>query len=335
MKAGKIPNELLKYLLDDLSVIPDARLELGPAIGEDSAILNINDQIVLVGSDPITFPTESPGWHSVIINSNDIAASGGIPKWYTATILMPEGSSTQEFTDIFKDISNTCAKMNIQLIGGHSEVTAGVQHPIISGTMIGLADRTDLKPTKNAQISDDILITKYCPIEGLNIILAQYPDIISAAGLTPSEIASITTMSSKTNMSIINEAKIVKTFEEVHSMHDPTEGGIATALIEMLSASRIGAIIDESSLPIPNSAHKLCRHIDIDPLGLVASGSLLFTATSQVSDEIILALQRMSINCTKIGYTVPESEGVSIIQSDSGLKTPLPVFSTDEITKLI
>ena len=209
MKAGKIPNELLKYLLDDLSVIPDARLELGPAIGEDSAILNINDQIVLVGSDPITFPTESPGWHSVIINSNDIAASGGIPKWYTATILMPEGSSTQEFTDIFKDIANTCAKMNIQLIGGHSEVTAGVRHPIISGTMIGLADRTDLKPTNNAQISDDILITKYCPIEGLNIILTQYPDIIVAAGLTPSEIASITTISSKTNMSIINEAKIV------------------------------------------------------------------------------------------------------------------------------
>ena len=233
MKAGKIPNELLKHLLDGLSVIADGRLELGPSIGEDSAILNINGQIVLVGSDPITFPTESPGWHSVIINSNDIAASGGIPKWYTATILMPEGSSTQEFTDIFKDVANTCADMDIQLIGGHSEVTASVRHPIISGTMIGLADRTDLKPTNNAQISDDILITKYCPIEGLNIILTQYPDIIVAAGLTPSEIASITTISSKTNMSIINEAKIVKTFEEVHSMHDPTEGGIATALIEL------------------------------------------------------------------------------------------------------
>ena len=225
--------------------------------------------------------------------------------------------------------------MNIKLIGGHSEVTAGVRHPIISGTMIGLADRTDLKPTNNAQISDDILITKYCPIEGLNIILTQYPDIIDAAGLTPSEIASITTMSSKANMSIINEAKIVKTFEEVHSMHDPTEGGLATALREMLSASCVGAIIDESSLPIPTSAQKLCRLIDIDPLGLVASGSLLFTIASQVSDEIILALQSMSINCTKIGYTVPESEGVSIIQSGSGLKIPLPVFSTDEITKLI
>ena len=335
MKAGKIPNELLKHLLDGLSVIADGRLELGPSIGEDSAILNINEQIVLVGSDPITFPTESPGWHSVIINSNDIAASGGIPKWYTATILMPEGSSTQEFTDIFKDVANTCADMDIQLIGGHSEVTASVRHPIISGTMIGLANRTDLKPTNNAQIFDDILITKYCPIEGLNIILTQYPDIIDAAGLTPSEIASITTMSSKANMSIINEAKIVKTFEEVHSMHDPTEGGLATALREMLSASCVGAIIDESSLPIPTSAQKLCRLIDIDPLGLVASGSLLFTIASQVSDEIILALQSMSINCTKIGYTVPESEGVSIIQSDSGLKIPLPVFSTDEITKLI
>ena len=59
MKAGKIPNELLKHLLDDLSVIADGRLELGPAIGEDSAILNINDQIVLVAVSytHLTLPT--------------------------------------------------------------------------------------------------------------------------------------------------------------------------------------------------------------------------------------------------------------------------------------
>ncbi|MFL2644538.1 MAG: AIR synthase related protein [Dehalococcoidia bacterium] len=334
MKAGKIPGETLRNLLSNLTIISDSGVELGPAIGEDTAVINIKGQTVLIGSDPITFPTENPGWHSVIINSNDVAASGGVPKWYSATILMPEHSTEQEFSSIFKDIAETCSHMNIQLIGGHSEVTPAVQYPVVSGSMIGIADNLHVKPTHNAKEFDDILITKHCPIEGIKLLLSYFPNLSQFEGLSPSDIEFLKRLSIANNMDILPEATLLKTYKEVNSMHDPTEGGIATGLAEVTSASNVGALIYESELPIPAAFRKICSQIEIDPLGLIASGSLLFTTSAGISGEIIGELKSLSIQCSNIGQIMPREHGSMLIESYSNQKVPLPTFDRDEITKI-
>lgn len=335
VKAGKISNHILQNLLETLPTRAGSHVEQGPAIGEDCAILNINGRMILVASDPITFPTENPGWHSVIINSNDIAASGGTPKWYTSTILIPEHTEEIDYTNIFNEIAHTCLSMDIELIGGHSEITHSVKYPIVSGTMIGTAEASEIKRTNNAQEGDDIFITKYSPIEAIQIIMSQFPNALLQSGLDTSDIEYLGKIAGRDNLSILQDSKIARRFLEVHSMHDPTEGGVSTGLYELVSSSHVGAVIQESDLPIPDQWYKACEMMNVNPLGLVASGSLLFTADPKAKQDIIDEFNRHSIKCSHIGKVTSEFTGISLVTRDSADKIPLPFFERDEITKLI
>tara|TARA_A100001037_G_scaffold306630_1_gene353456 strand:- start:3293 stop:4300 length:1008 start_codon:yes stop_codon:yes gene_type:complete len=334
MDIGKIPKNILEALLSSIPILESCDTRYGPAIGEDCAILNLNGENLLIGSDPITFPTTNPGWHSVIINSNDIAASGGTPRWYLATILMPPHSNQNEFSQIFEDVVSTCVNMGIQLVGGHSEITNAVRHPIVSGSMIGLATDSQVKPTCNARLNDNIFLTKYCPIEGINIIVSQLPELLKKANLSESNIKNLEIIASNNNMSILPEAALLRELLEVHSMHDPTEGGIANAIHELLSASQLGGLIYETSLPIPDTFANLCSVSNINPLGLIASGSLLFTASPDMTNDILSLLAEHDINCSVIGRTLPAHKGIQLATSDSKVSMPLPYFDSDELTKI-
>ena len=85
MQTGKFPPSLLKKLLDK-NPVSDARVVLGPLLGEDAAAVDMGENLLIASSDPVTFASDQAGWYAVHVNANDVATTGAIPKWFLATL---------------------------------------------------------------------------------------------------------------------------------------------------------------------------------------------------------------------------------------------------------
>ena len=140
MRAGKFPVHLLKRLLAKVD-IGDERVLLGPRIGEDAAVLDFGDRVLVAKSDPVTFASHLIGWYAVQVNANDVACAGAVPRWFLATLLVPEHTSEAEAESIFDQVLEGCTSLGVSLVGGHSEVTAGITRPIVVGCMLGEAEK--------------------------------------------------------------------------------------------------------------------------------------------------------------------------------------------------
>ena len=136
MDIGKFPSSLLERLLLKPGV-KDPKVLLGPGVGEDAAVIDLGETLLVAKSDPITFATDRIGWYAVQVNANDIACTGGTPRWFLATLLVPESFTEDQAEELYTQVLDACTAIDVTLIGGHSEVTYGIDRPIVSGTMLG------------------------------------------------------------------------------------------------------------------------------------------------------------------------------------------------------
>ena len=280
MDIGKFPHSLLEKLLQKTGVA-DPRVLLGPGLGEDAAVLDLGETLLVAKSDPITFATDRLGWYAVHVNANDIACTGGTPRWFLATLLIPEKFTEDQAEELFNQVQDACTSINVALIGGHSEVTHGINRPIVSGTMLGEVQRERLVKTGGALEGDSIVVTKGLAIEGTALLASERPDELRKSGVSDNTITLSTKMLDSPGISVLPDAQIASTAAQVHSMHDVTEGGIITGLREIAAASGLGLAVEEGSIPILPATVEVCQGLDLSPLGLLASGALLITLSPE------------------------------------------------------
>jgi hydrogenase maturation factor len=314
--------------------VKDPRVVVGPRVGEDAAVIDMGDRYLIATTDPITFATDEIGWYALCVNANDVAVRGARPKWFLATLLLPEGATSDaSVTALFEHLAESCEELEIALVGGHTEVTYGIDRPIVVGTMLGEVAKDKLVTTGGAQVGDAIILTKGVPIEGAAIIAREKGAELIARNLVRKSVVERAKRFLRTpGLSVLPEAEIACELATVHAMHDPTEGGVATALVEMADAANVGLRIDRDRITIVPEGAELCRAVGLDPLGTIASGALLMTLAPGEAGIVIHALARESIDCHYIGQVVPREEGVTLV--DGNRRDPMPVFSEDEITKL-
>ena len=253
---GKLPPDVLAALLT-AHPPSDPRVILGPRPGEDAAVVQIGDHYLIAKTDPITFATDEIGWYAVNVNANDIAAMGGTPAWFMATLLLPVGTADQLMVEtIFEQITAACEALNVSLIGGHTEITYGIDRPILSGMMLGLAAKDQLVLTGGAQPGDILLVTKGVPIEATAIIARERRAAL-ADQFSPEFLDQCAAYLHDPGISVVRDAQIATHAGHVHAMHDPTEGGLATGLWEMADASDVRlivnpqvAVIDQGPCPV-------------------------------------------------------------------------------------
>jgi hydrogenase maturation factor len=332
LKPGKLPPELLQRLLTSYTRA-DPRVIVGPAVGEDAAIIDMGDRYLIAKSDPITFATDAIGYYAVVVNANDIATRGGQPKWFLATLLLPEQTTSVALVEsIFGQIAKACQSLGIAVVGGHTEVTYGLDRPILSGHMLGEVDPAGLITTSGAQIGDVLLLTKGICVEGTAIIAREREQELRRGDVPESIIQRAKHFLFEPGISIVRDAHIAISAGRIHAMHDPTEGGLAMAVHELATAARVGIVIEGNQIPILEETALLCRIYGLDPLGTIASGALLMAVPAEEALRIQQALQVNDIACAAIGRIVPPSEGV--LFDDGSMVQPLPQFISDEITKL-
>ena len=184
LPIGKLPHQLLADILSRAPV-DDPRVILGPGIGLDCAVIDNGDRLTVYKSDPIAFATDQIGYYLVQVNANDIATTGARPLWLLVTLLLPEKKTTARLADeIIAQIHQTCHALDVAVIGGHTEITMGLDRPIAIGTMIGEVARDRLITPRGANAGDRVLLTKGVPIETTALLAREFAER-SQAELTP------------------------------------------------------------------------------------------------------------------------------------------------------
>jgi hydrogenase expression/formation protein HypE len=326
---GKLPMEVLAAMLSKAPVT-DPRVLLGPGIGLDCGIIEIDGHLLVLKTEPITFATDEIGWYGIQVSANDIATTGAVPRWYLVTLLLPENKTTPSLVErISTQIYDACRQMDISVLGGHTEITHGLDRPILVGTLIGEVTRENLVTQRDSRPGDRILLTKGIPIEGTALLAREFSAELNAV-LTPDELTEAADFLYHPGISVVPDAQTAIRAGRVTAMHDPTEGGVAAALWEMAISSSATFQIDSRRIMIPPLSAKICRHFHLDPLATIASGALLLTVAAQDAGAICAALQAQAIACTEIGQVAAGAAEVW----DSSQGTLLPRPARDDITRV-
>ncbi|MCS7254333.1 MAG: AIR synthase family protein [Armatimonadota bacterium] len=330
--TGKLHAQLLELLIGKLP-LNDERVVVGPKVGEDAAVIDMGDRYLVAKTDPITFATDEIGWYAVNVNANDIAVMGAVPKWFMATVLLPEGRTDEALAEIiFSQIANACRELNITVIGGHTEVTYGLDRPIVVGAMLGEVDKERLVVSSNAQVGDVIILTKGIPIEGTSIIAREKREELLMRGYDAAFIERAKRMLYDPGISVVRDALIATSSGRVHAMHDPTEGGLATGLYELSWASGVSIEVEQGAIHILEEGKRLCDEFGLNPLGTIASGALLIVAHPDDGDRIVNALTASGISAVIIGRITAIGNDVTLKRGNEC--SPMPLFVKDEIAKL-
>ncbi|MGI0091843.1 MAG: AIR synthase-related protein [Nitrososphaerales archaeon] len=298
-------------------------LVVPPDIGIDVGVSITKGKFVVSSSDPITGTLQKMGWHAVNVSANDVATSGIMPDTLNVVALFPKRTSVNAIKKLIAEINKTALDLGITVAGGHTEITPGLNRPIIAITAMGSGDR--FVTAANARQNDSMLMTKTAGIEGTSI-LAKLPKVRSLVGASASRRGA----GLLEKLSIIQEAKAAFDTGKIHAMHDVTEGGILGAAYEMSVASNLGFELLRDSVPVESSTSDICKKLSVDPLRLIGSGSLLI-ACSRVNETLVKdQLVSKKISCAKIGRFLPQKKGRWLIGA-SGRKRVTESSIHDEL----
>lgn len=298
MKQGKLTNQDLNRLVLDRLGRQRPEVVLGAGIGEDCAALDLKGDLCVLSTDPITAAAKNQGSLAVHVSANDVASAGAEPVGLLVTLLIPPSSTWEEVEQVVEELTKTASSLNLDVIGGHTEVTNAVSRLVVSTTVIGRAPKKGLVRSAGAKEGDALLITKWAGIEGTSIILNDFPHL-AADILTTEELEEAHRL--ERGISVVAEGRIAAKLGAT-AMHDVTEGGVLGAVHELATAAGLGAKIDFARIPIATCTQKLCRRLGLDPLRLLSSGSMLIAIAANLAEELQAALEKEGIPSAMIGH---------------------------------
>ena len=318
LPTGKLPPELL---FPALGRVADQRVLQGPGIGRDAAIIDWGDRALVVTSDPITFPgpvassagAPDPAALAVVVNANDIFAVGAEPHWLLATILASPPTSPREIAALLRGLQRACDEAGVALVGGHTEITDAAARTVVSCTLIGSAPLDRIIASDGARDGDAIIQAGAAAVEGTAIL--GHPALLARPGV-----------------SIAPAARALREVDGVHAMHDVTEGGIASAALELAEAAALSpSLVFEDIIWLPQTL-AVCEFHGLNPLGLLGSGTLLAAVAPDAAASALAALAEARIPASVIGYV---GAGIPATLKHGGRARPLPRFTRDEALRAL
>ncbi len=329
LPPGKVPPEKLKELVFKNLGAPGERVIIGSDLGIDAAAIDFGDTVLVASTDPITGAEKGIGFYAVHVNANDVATFGARPKWFLVSILLPEKAEEELLEEIMRELHESALKLGVAIVGGHTEVTPGLERPIVVGTMLGEVPRERLVTSNGAKPGDVIIMTKWAGLEGTAIIASEREEELER------KFGREFVEGAKSFIEMISVVEDALTANEVgvNAMHDPTEGGIANGLHEMAEAARLGFRVYADRIPIREETLRICDFYGLNPLALISSGTLMIAAPRNRAEGILKALSERGINASVIGEFVEDPEMRVIIEN--GVERPLERPESDELWKVV
>ncbi len=320
LPPGKVPWALVAELVSG-DLPPEVRL--GPSAGEDAALVEIGGELWAIATDPISFTATDAGRLAVIVNANDVAVRGAIPKFFLAVgLIASEEASPERVSELLTQVRDTCREIGCVLIGGHTEVSPGLAHSMVVGTMLGRVEGRPLT-TGGLREGDLVGMTRQAGLEGTSILLAEHGERLRALH-RPDELAGAEEIQSGDWLLVAPDALRAAAIPGVTALHDVTEGGVGEAVYETALASGLMIEARRESIPVLPATAAICSDLALDPLGLIGSGALLVGCAEAARSEVEAAFGEAGVPFAWIGRALAAGEGPG---------TGLPRFPRDELLK--
>lgn len=250
------------------------------------------------------------------------------------TLLLPEGIDADSARRLLDDLAQAARAHDVALVGGHTEITVGLDRPMAIGCLLGTVPRDGVVRTSGARVGDAVILTGGVAIEGTAILAEEHAPALLACGVAREVIAAAADLRRSPGIAVRRAAEILlRDRDAVHAMHDPTEGGVITALHELAEAAQVGLAIDRAAIPVYPECQAICDALGLDPLGLIASGALLAAVDPAAADRALARLRRAGIDAARIGWIVDRDAGTTFTAGDSS--APLPTFARDELARYL
>jgi len=317
LPKGKIPAETLRKIVFSHLGVKRKDVLLGPSLGEDGSVVKIGNKILISAMDPITGASERIGWLAVHINANDVATFGIPPIFFSSCILLPEDSTEDTVERISSQINEAAKNLDMAVIGGHSEVTPGLDRPIIVGCAMGVTEAGRYVTSGGSKPGDKLILTKGAGIEGTAILSFEAYNQLRKK-MDESLLRSAVKFYDK--ISVVKDAVLAFNVGGVNAMHDPTEGGIAGGIHEMADAANLGVKVFEDNIPMAQETLEICNLFQIDPLQLISSGALLISANPHSADEILEELRSHKVQAAVIGEFLEDPKKRLLVSPDGTIK---------------
>lgn len=298
MKIGKLPEPVL--IRSVLKQVNHRREEVlaGPAVGRDCAALKIGaDEVLVMSTDPITGTVKDLGSHCIYITANDLAAAGAEPLGVMMTVMVPDTIEEPEIRQMVRDAEAACKSLNMEILGGHTEVTNVVRQPLISVTGVGKIKQNQFLGSMQVKPEQDLVVTKWIGLEATTILAKEKEEELRKR--FPSDLVD-TARGFDQYLSVLKEARIAMG-HGISAMHDITEGGVFGALWEMASGGGVGLEVDLKKIPIRQETVEICEYFGLNPYQIMSSGSMMIAASD--GHELVRKLERSGIHAAVIGRT--------------------------------
>lgn len=329
MKTGKLDSKLLEEIVFRHLTFKRPEVITRPGIGEDCAVVDFGEYECVLSTDPITGAVSDIGRLAVQISCNDIASNGIEPLGLLLACMLPEGTTEEEINEIMSQAGKVSETLGVEIIGGHTEITKAVNTPVIVSTALGKAPKGASQSASKMKPGDFILMTKQTGLEGTGIIASDYGDQLKDI-LTDREMAEAIAMLD--HVSVVKEGVIAGGIG-TSGMHDITEGGVLGAIWEMCQVSGTGAEIWAQKIPVSAVTRKVCNHFNIDPLGLISSGSMLIIAPPEKKSELIDGIGEAGISVSLIGRVTEAEKGRYLVENNE--KAAIEPPKRDELYKVV
>lgn len=301
---GKLrQRDLEEIVLSRVTEFSYASTLVGPAVGEDAGIIDLGSCLLVMHTDPITESRFRVGKLAIDVASNDVAVRGARPRWALVDILMPPGSMLSSLAAIVSDLANESKRLGIEIVGGHTEATPGIEHPIVAATVGGCACRGCVVTTGGVKPGDLLYQVRPGAMEATAVIAADFTDKAIAHGISREELDSALGLINE--LSIASVSVVLAEGRLVHSMHDPTEGGIIGGAYEMAAASGVDITLDRSRVILTDVTRRIFKELGLDPLKAMSSGTLLLAAPRELREPLEATLKDLGVPYSLIGYAEP------------------------------
>lgn len=324
MRPGKVPPELLQRLVYPHlnrrgDVLVHARL------GEDCAALDFGEWTCVVTTDPITAARYHLGRLAAYVSCNDLATTGAEPVGMLLTLLLKEGTPPEELDAIMRDAERAAADLGVEIVGGHTEITPGIDRTIAVVTAIGRVRKGEMISAAGAKPGESVILTKGVGLEGTAILATDLADRLR--GRVDDAVLARARMFID-RISVVPEG-LVAARHGATAMHDVTEGGVLAGAWELAEAAGAGIELRADAVPVLPETAAICDALGVDPLGLISSGAMLIT--SKHPRRTVEALGAAGIPAAEVGV-MTEGERVVVRR---GVRTPLVPLPRDELWRVL
>lgn len=322
--GGKITQELIqdvffKYLDND--VLNQAG---------DSACVLADKQWIAFTTDsfvvkPLFFPGADIGKLSICGTVNDLAVSGAVPKYISCAFIIEEGFEKADLVEIVKSMALWAQKADVKIVAGDTKVVERGEADGLFITTAGLGVfKSDFRLSKEKiKAGDKVIITGTIGEHGLAVLSKR-------KGLEfDSEILSDCAPLNKMLMDVLSAV------DGIRVMKDPTRGGAATTLNEIILDTKFGIIIEEEKIPVTDGVRAACELLGLDPLYIANEGKALLIVDSGCEERVLKLLRNheYGVNAVTIGEVSRDINKVCL-KTRLGTLRIIDMLSTEAIPRI-